>query len=179
MKKIASFLVLTSLYSFADVLPGLHQIKTITLPSPYSCGGSYEKSAIFLSDFSRDKNAPDLLYNGACGSENNLEASTAGDDFSLIADLGEVNLEAVTAAKAFNLKNMVGSDNTFKENAKIKLKHVYAVLTSKAEIRSLIIYKVISHNKDGRLTLQYAVKSYSLQETIKESSGFDWEKKNK
>src|SRR5215467_1596653 len=71
-------------------LPLLHQIKAVTLAPSYSCRSSeefskgYASTALFLSDFG----GPDLLFNGACGSVDYFQAATAGDDMSLVADLG-------------------------------------------------------------------------------------------
>ena len=164
----------------ASALPLLHEIKRVTLETPYSCNGSYKKSALFLSSYSKDRNSPDLLYNGACNpGDNYIEASTAGDDFSLISDLGNISLTEVTAAKSFNFQRTVGKNNNFKATQEIKVGHVYVVLTSKSEIRSLVAYKVVDQTIDGKMTLEYAVKSYSIQYTTEESKGFDWEQKNK
>jgi len=165
--------------AIAGKMPVLHKIEQATLTAPYSCKGSYEKSALFLSGFSKSQNAPDLLYNGACGSENFIDASTAGDDFTLIADLGDVKLEDLTASKSFNIQNTVGQDNTFKETQPVILNHTYAVLISKSDIRALYAFKVVSQTKDGAMTIRYAVKSYSIQETKAESEGFSWDRKNK
>jgi len=158
--------------------PTLHWMNTVTLLKPYSCGGSYESSALFLSDYSKKRNAPELLYNGACGTPNSVNASTAGDDFTLIADLGEVPLKAVSASKAINFERRVGKDNLFMETQTIKQNHTYAVLISKSDIRAMYVFKVLSHKQDQALTIQYAVKSYSIQESLVKSQGFDWEMGN-
>ena len=179
MKNLFLGLVLSISSSvFASGLPAIHSIKTVILSAPYSCEGSYEKSAVFLSQHSEDRNSPDLLYNGACGSSKYIEASTAGDDFSLIADLGEVKIEDVTASKAFNFARTVGRDNIFTQTASLKANHTYAVLTSKSDKRSLVIYKVKSISETGDLELEYAVKSYAVQDSVDEVPGFDWSKKN-
>jgi len=184
MKIKSLFLVSVMTLSFSALssvakLPKLNVIKQTKLSNPYSCNGSYKKSAVFLSSYSKDMGAPDLLYNGACNSDpNTIGASTAGDNFTLIADLGEVELSNVTASRAFNLENTVGMDNTFKKHVEVKLGHTYAVLSSKSDIRSLVIYKVVGHTLDGELILDYAVKSYSIQESVQESEGFDWKAEN-
>src|ERR1700689_1890318 len=85
-------------------LPELHKTNSVTLGPSYSCGsagqaqtgeGSYRNSALFLSKYSHQMNAPELLFNGACGAEDYLQSSVAGDEMSLIADLGAVPLETV------------------------------------------------------------------------------------
>src|SRR5437879_5338919 len=76
-------------------LPELHKIKTATLSPSYICRSKqdsrrgYEKTALFLSTYADDINAPELLFNGACGSQDYFD----GGDMSLIADLGAIPLE--------------------------------------------------------------------------------------
>src|SRR5215467_5485748 len=97
-------------------LPELHMIKTVTLAPSYGCRSKqefrsgYANTALFLSKYSDDRNSPDLLFNGACRSEDYFVGSTAGDDMSLIADLGNVPLEEVTTSKAFNFKRVHSFD---------------------------------------------------------------------
>jgi hypothetical protein len=85
-------------------LPELHKVKTVTLSPSYSCRSKqdfrkgYGATALFLSGYSDDRNAPDLLLNGGCGAEDYFQGSTAGDDMSLIADLGGIPLESLTTA---------------------------------------------------------------------------------
>lgn len=159
-------------------LPELHKIKKYTFEAPYSCNGSYEKSALFLSGYSQQRNSPDLLFNGTCGSPLYVEASTAGDDFALISDLGNVPLETVNARKAFNYKGVVGYDNVFKKSMPVSLGHTYVVLISKIFIRALWVFQVNDISSDGKMSISYAVKSYSIQTPEDEASGFDWAKGN-
>lgn len=159
-------------------LPELHKIEIYTFQAPYSCKGDYSKSALFLSSYSKQRNSPDLLFNGACNSPLYIEASTAGDDFSLISDLGEVPLESVSASKSFNYDRIVGMDNTFKANMPVAEGHTYSVLISKSEIRALYVLKVDKILPNGIMIIHYAVKSYSIQKTVNESPNFDWEKGN-
>ncbi len=159
-------------------LPELNKIGVYTFQAPYSCKGDYSKSALFLSSYSKQRNSPDLLFNGACNSPLYIEASTAGDDFSLISDLGDVSLESVSASKSFNYDRTVGMDNTFKENMPVVEGHTYSVLISKSEIRALYVLKVDKILPNGMMVIRYAVKSYSIQRTVNESPNFDWEKGN-
>ncbi len=163
----------------APALPELNTVGSVTFTHPYSCYGgggapSYEGSALFLSDYARQRNAPDLLYDGACGSTATLSAATAGDDFALIADLGEVPLAGVTPAMAFNLTQVVGGDNTFIRTAPVSVGHTYAVLISKSDIRALFVVHVDAQVADGPMTISYAVKSYAIQETVESAPGFGW-----
>lgn len=169
----------SALDGIEPALPELNAVRRVTFTHPYSCYGgggapSYEGSALFLSDHARQRNAPDLLYNGACGSTAYLEAATAGDDFALIADLGEVPLDRVTPSMAFNLTQVVGGDNTFTRTAPVIVGHTYAVLISKSDIRALFVLHVESQVADGPMTISYAVKSYAIQETTASAPGFGW-----
>lgn len=64
-------------------LPELNTIKTATLSPSYSCRSKeefrrgYDRTALFLSRYSDDRNSPDLLFNGACGSADDFDVSTA------------------------------------------------------------------------------------------------------
>src|SRR4051812_28344367 len=103
--KIAIYLCLSLLLADTTMqtqLPELHRIFTATLSPSYSCRSKedfkkgYESTALFLVPIANAQNSPDLLFNGACGSRDYFGASTAGDDMSLIADLGTLSLEQVT-----------------------------------------------------------------------------------
>jgi hypothetical protein len=166
-------------------LPQLHTIQTVTLSPPYSCRSSedwqkgYANTALFLSTFSKQENIPDLLFNGACKSDNYLQPGTG---FSLIADLGsDVSLDEVSASRAFNLTGVATFANfsKFVQLLKVDLGHVYAVLLNENEVRGLFVVKVIDYVRDEKLVLQYAVKSYQITPTRGFSSeGFDWEKRS-
>src|SRR5688500_4951061 len=75
-------------------LPELHVVGTATLAPSYSCRDAadfargYETTALFLWGKAEQLNAPDLVFNGACGSPDTFDVSTAGDDMGLIANLG-------------------------------------------------------------------------------------------
>ena len=167
-------------------LPELHKIKTTTLAPSYSCRTKqefrrgYEQTALFLSSYTDDRNAPDLLFNGACGSEDNFQGSTAGDDMSLIADLGSVPLESVTAQSAFNIRNIHSFDlySRFASEAKVEANHTYAVLINKSEVRGLFVFSVVNYVPNKKVDLRYAVKEYQLLNVRAQSEGFDWGMKN-
>ncbi|MCP9493327.1 MAG: hypothetical protein MSG64_02615 [Pyrinomonadaceae bacterium MAG19_C2-C3] len=169
-------------------LPELHTIKTVMLSPSYSCRSSdefqqgYQNTALFLSAYSKQRSDPDLLFNGACRSEDYFTASTAGDDMSLIADLGaDVSLEEVSASRAFNLKRVhsYGEFSKFAQAVKVELNHTYAVLLNERDKRGLFVFKVVGYAKNERVELRYAVKSYEiLRIGLLMSEGFDWEKAN-
>lgn len=167
-------------------LPELHTIKTVTLSPSYSCqsqeefGKGYEKTALFLSDYSKQRNSPDLLFNGACGSEDYFEASTAGDDMSVVADLKNFPLENLSAHLAFNKKNVAAFNaySKFKSSVKVVAGHTYAVLLTKSDIRGLFVFTVTTHEQNKKVDLRYAVKEYQIMSVLNQSPGFNWERKN-
>jgi hypothetical protein len=93
-------------------LPTLNVVQTAVLSPSYSCRSAadfakgYASTAVFLSGYSKDENAPELLFNGACGAADYFDVNTAGDEMSLIGDLGNTPLTSVTTDSAFNLKNV-------------------------------------------------------------------------
>ncbi|HKR60198.1 MAG TPA: hypothetical protein VJS64_10735 [Pyrinomonadaceae bacterium] len=166
-------------------LPELHAIRMVTLSPSYSCRSSaregYAKTALFLTAYFKRQNSPDLLFNGACGSDDYFQAATAGDDMSLVADLGLVSLEEVSAARAFNLKRVHSpADNSkFAQTAKVELNHSYAVLLNGRDKRGLLLFTVVGYVPNQKVELRYTVKSYQIITNYSVSQGFDWEKRSK
>ncbi|CAF2390822.1 unnamed protein product [Rotaria sp. Silwood2] len=179
-------LTLLSLFIYVAVatsatLPELHVIKKVSFTHPYSCQSSplsYEGCALFLTDYGVSLNMPDLLYNGACGSDNTFDVMLAGDDFGMLTDLGDVPLENVTAAKAFNYEYMVGHDNKFTDTVKVVSGHTYAALLAKREIRALFVFRVENYERSGPALISYAVKQYGVVESVQEAPGFSWDAPN-
>ena len=166
-------------------LPELHTIKTVSLSPSYSCRAGengYANTALFLSAYSKQLNSPDLLFNGACKSSDYFQASTAGDDFSLIADLGpDASLEEVSASRAFNLKRVHSYPeySKFVNAIQVVANHTYAVLINESDIRGLLIFKVVDYVPNQKVVLQYAVKSYQIMPRGQiRAPGFDWDKTN-
>lgn len=162
-------------------LPELHVIHQITFKYPYSCQpgpSSFENCALFVTDYGRSRNQPDLLYNGACGSDNDFDVMLAGNDFGMLSDLGDVPLENVTASRAFNYENMVGKDNTFTSSIEVVKGHTYAALLAKQEIRALFVFRVDNYERSGPATISYAVKQYGIIQSVQESPGFSWNATN-
>ena len=169
-------------------LPELHTIKTVTLSPSFSCREKdlnrqgYGNTALFLSAYSKQRNNPDLLFNGACKAEDYFEASTGGDDFSLIADLGtEVSLEEISASRAFNLKQVHSYTeySKFVQAAKVEINHTYVVLLNESAKRGLFIFKVVEYVPNEKVVLRYAVKSYQLMPNgYIRAEGFSWDKTN-
>src|SRR5215510_2035342 len=168
-------------------LPALHVIRQQTLSPSYSCRPveefqqGYQTTALFLSDFSKRRNSPELLFNGACRSDDIFDVSTAGDDMALIADLGaEVAIEDVTAHLAFNLQNVASpaAFSKFTLSSKVMLNHTYVVLINKSDIRGLFIFTVVGYEKNAQVDIKYVVKCYQIINQVEASKGFDWEQKN-
>ncbi len=167
-------------------LPELHMIKTVTLSPSYSCRSSdefqkgYANTALFLSVYAKQRNNPDLLFNGACRSEDYFGA---GNDMSLIADLGEnVSLEEVSASRAFNLKRVhsFAEYSKFANSVKVQANHTYAVLLNESDKRGLFVFTVTGYVPNEKVELRYAVKSYQITPNaqIVSSGSSDWGKKN-
>lgn len=168
-------------------LPVLHVIKETTLSPSYSCRSSedfskgYVETALFISDYSKRRNSPDLLFNGACNSEDYFQASTAGDDMALVADLGEnISLENLSAHKTFNLQRVAKDEayTRFANQAKVQKNHTYAVLLNKSELRGLFVFTVTDYVKNKKVDLKYAVKLYEIYSSKVKSNDFNWEKGN-
>lgn len=164
-------------------LPELHVIKSATLTPAYSCRTSeefqkgYQSTALFLSDYSKKRNSPDLLFNGACNSKDNFDVN----DMSLIADLGaNLPVEKITAQTAFNLRNVNSPvDYTkFVRTVAVEENHTYAVLLNKSDIRGLFVFTVVNHVPNQRVVLRYAVKEYQLLDVKASATGFDWGKES-
>lgn len=184
--------ILLALMAFAPAtrpelrLPELHKIKTVTLSPSYGCRSreefksGYAKTALFLSDYSEERNSPDLLFNGACGSRDYFAGSTAGDDMSLIADLGNEPLEDVTTSRVFNLKRVHSFDlySKFADKIPVEANRTYALLIDKQDVRGLLVFTITGYEPNKRVDLRYAVKEYQLLQVASQSQGFDWEAKN-
>jgi hypothetical protein len=164
--------------------PQLHTIKTATLSPSYSCRSheefqtGYANTALYLADYSRHW-GPDLLFNGACGAKDYFHGSAAGDDMSLVADLGVVPLEELTATKAFRVPSANSQYSRFGEIADVENGHSYAVLINKGSHRGLFVFTVIDHVPNKKVELRYAVEENQAMVTRGESQGFDWEGKNR
>lgn len=162
-------------------LPELHVIKQVTLSPSYSCRPQeefqkgYQQTALFLSDYSRRRNSPDLLFNGACRSTDYFDVS----DMSLIADLGTgLSVEEITAQRAFNVRGVMPHNTKFERSVKVEAGHTYAVLLNKRDTRGLYVFTVLNYVQNQRVELRYAAKEYQVTEVKAGSTGFDWGKES-
>lgn len=168
-------------------LPELHQIKSATLSPSYSCRPEeefrrgYENTGLYLTPNLTHADVPDLLFNGACGSKDNFDVALAGDDWSLIADLGaNVTLEEVSTSRAFNLRRVANAADysKFVKATDVELNHTYAVVLNRRWERGLFIFTVVNHVPNKKVELRYAVKSYQVMDPTADTPGFDWDKKS-
>ena len=166
-------------------LPELNTIKSATLSPAYSCRSKeesrrgYDKTALFVSKASEEESGPDLLFNGACGSKDFFQGSTAGDDMSMIADLGVVPLEEVSSHKAFDGRKENAYDpSRFTWEADVQAGHTYALLINKSRVRGLVVFSVADYIPNKKVDLRYAVREYQLLNVKAEAEGFDWSGKN-
>jgi hypothetical protein len=163
-------------------LPTLNIVQAATLGPSYSCQSAqqvsegYGSTVLFLSSQSKKQNSPELLFNGACGAENYFEVNMAGDEMSLIADLGAAPLQEVTAQKVFNYRGVHDwpAYTRFASVAKIEPKHTYAVLINRSDCRGLLVFTVDAFTPDREVRISYAVKDYQVHTQTVRSPGFGW-----
>ncbi len=160
-------------------LPALNVMVSATLGPPYSCAPALSNvaSGLFLSTFSQQQ-GPELLLNGACGATDYFDVNLAGDDMSLIADLGANSpLASLTTHQVFNLLNVntPGDYTKFTEVANVVQGHTYAVVINSEYRRGLLVFTVTRFVPDQEVDLQYEVKDYQVNTgQILRSQGFDW-----
>jgi len=110
----------------------LNTVRAATLGPAYSCRSAqqvsqgYGSTALFLSSYSTKRNSPEAPFNGACGAENYFDVDMAGDQMSLIADLGAAPLQGITAQKVFNYRGVHdwSAYTKFAREAKIELRQL-------------------------------------------------------
>jgi hypothetical protein len=167
-------------------LPELNVVKTAVLTPSYSCRSAsafrqgYAGTALFLSESSRETNSPELLFNGACKSED-FEGMLAGDGMSLVADLGDVPLAEVSSSRAFNFKRIHSFElySRFAQAARVEAHHTYAVLINTRDLRGLFVFRVEDYKPNSSVVLSYAVKDYQVLAVRGASKGFDWSAENR
>ena len=165
-------------------LPALHSIREATLSPSYSCRSAeefkkgYANTALFLSDYSKHFNSPELLFNGACDSQDYLQGGQGGPDSSVIADLGRVRLEDLRTIQAFNVQRLHVQNlySRFTGQIEPDLGHTYALLIDRRDERGLVYFTITGYVPNQRLDLRYVVKHFELMRVVAESPGFDWNK---
>ena len=170
-------------------LPELNVIKTITLSPCYGCrtpeefARGYEQTALFLTEYSRLRNSPALLFNGVSGSPDYFMVSMAGVEMSVIADLGEgFELADLTAQEFQHGVRPPGQSRAvplqFRVQSSVSLGHTYAVVINKHDYRGLLYFTVTAYEPNQRVELRYAVKHYEALTLAGRSPGFDWAAKS-
>jgi hypothetical protein len=159
--------------------PELRTARTATLSPAYGCRTKeefqkgYEGTALFLSDFVKRDNSPDLLFNGACGGEDTFDPATHGGNRSLIADLDAGTSHGATSLldsfdKYDSLSRREMRDAGFSERAPVKAGHTYVVLIDKTRVRGVFVFTVLDYEANKHVTLSYEVKDYQIRQ-----AGFD------
>lgn len=149
-------------------LPTLYKIVRVTLSPSYSCRSAediakgYANTALFLSDYSKSLNGPELLFDGACGSSDYFGGQTAGDDLDVITDYGDVSLTDWAAGNAFSPLRRTDSIATFAARANVQVGHTYGVLINKDNVRGLLYFRVTAYVPNQKVDLEYAVMDYQV-----------------
>lgn len=173
-------------------LPSLHVIKAVTLSPSYSCRSTedfqkgYEGTALFLSAFSKRRNSPELLFNGACKSDNYF----GSHGLSFLADLGpELLLEKLSAQDVLHIYQMrsqpgfplakhAQSAAALARSVKVVPGHTYAVFLNTGEVHGLFVFTVTNYVPDKSVEIKYAVKDYQITMVRAQSPGFSWDQEN-
>ena len=181
MKRLILFalLLLTTLYTRAQTPTSLPQIATrdtVKFSSSYSCRSAeefyrngYEGTALFLTNEMKQRNSPDLVFNGACGSENYFQSGTHGGNVSLVADLNKgtivPQLSSITSSGGWRdtqaLKKL-----GFKQKVPVISGHTYAVLLNKHGILGLFVFTVVDFVPDRHAVISYEVLDYQITQTM-------------
>jgi hypothetical protein len=145
-----------------SLLPPLRIVQSAVIGPSYSCGGNYSNAALYVTEENRRLEFPDLMFNGACGSDNYFALNLAGDEMSLIADLGTTPLAGLNEANVFNLRgvNTYADYTQFSWIAKVIEGHTYAVALNSGVTRGVFAFTVTRLVPDKQVALQYEVFSY-------------------
>ena len=154
--------------------PALNTIEAATLSPSYSCRTKeefkkgYRKTALFLSELVKRYNSYDLLFNGACGSEDYFESARNSVSKSLIADLGpNIPLENVPPLEAIYvpgaLQDAEPGRPQFKLSAPVRAGHTYAVRLENSKLaEGWFVFTVTRHVPNQLVEIRYSVREYKL-----------------
>ena len=166
-------------------LPELHKIKRATLSPSYSCRSreesrnGYAGTALFLSAYSKNHNSPELLFNGACNSQDFFQTATVAGDLDVVADYGDIPIESLTANHVFSPDRTMRTDVRFTRTAKVEHpRHTYGVLINKREVRGFFYFRVTAYVPNQSVELEYAVMEYQVLRMEARSAGFSWDRKS-
>ncbi len=130
-------------------------LKTYRFTQPRSCrkddvDGSYETSALFLSEASLDRNDPQLLYVGLCDSEGAFSVNQNGGDKRVgIADLDATSLGDI------EIEDILETPLVFDKN--IEVEHIYGVWDDGNPTRVIFAFRVIEFEQGGEILIEYIV----------------------
>jgi hypothetical protein len=165
-------------------VPQLGKLNQTTLSPSYGCHSNddavpgYNNTALFLTNYSRERNSPELLFEGACKSPDYFVAGTAGDHLDVIADYGVVPLEQLAASDVFGPRRSTDSMAEFRRTIGVQPGHVYGVLINKNTVRGFFFFKVVNYVPNQKLDLQYVVMDYSILREELRAPGFDWNQRS-
>jgi hypothetical protein len=165
-------------------LPELHKIEKITLAPSYGCrtpeefAQGYANTALFLSSYSKQRNSPELLFNGACSGPDYFVSATAGAQLDMLSDFGVVPLKDLAPSDVFGLHRTVNSMADFRQELKVQAGHTYAVLINKGDIHGFFFFQVVKYIPNQKLDLEYVVMNYTIFREEQRSPGFDWSTKS-
>jgi len=162
----------------ADGLPDLLVIKNHTFPLPWGCG-SYDQASLWLSNFSKKMNSPDLLYNScvSCSAtcSQTFSVNTVVWDSSAIAKFPQgTDLTTLSASTliAFDWARAPMWETS--GWVSVAVGATYGVIIAKENIRSIYAFQVVNASVNGPVTINYGVFSYELMQVVKESPGSSW-----
>ena len=168
-------------------LPELHKIKTFIIDHSLNCTPEDNGIGFQITPTSKFTHYSNAFI--ACSSIDGsklleIYPSPYGDNFGLVADLGDTPIESVTAAKAFYLENRAGKENIFRRASEIKENHTYAIIEATGEYRALWIMRVlrlpnVNAGDKHPIIIQFVVKSFYLFQNIDQALDFDWNRENK
>lgn len=165
------FVLTASQAPATDTLPQIGVKRTIELSPSYSCrtatafARGYQRTALFLSNEMKRLNSPDLLFNGACGSENYFQSATHGGNYSLVADVS-ANAATTWLRSVIRLDprrdRLALAKMGFGRKAAIVPGRTYVILLDKQGVRGLFVVTVTKHAKDTSVELTYEVLDYQV-----------------
>ncbi len=159
---LASFMTVT-VKAAENKMPELNTLESAVLTA--------NTPSLYLSSYSKASDDPDL-YAFARPNGDIFVTSGSRGPLSLIADLGEKNLEEVSYADT--VRNN-GSDEELVQYSfgrKMVLGHVYSIVMNTSTARGTLVFKVESLT-NTRVAISYAVKAYIAFNQVAASEGFD------
>eukprot|EP01094_Clydonella_sp_ATCC50884_P002211 TRINITY_DN116_c0_g1_i1.p1 TRINITY_DN116_c0_g1~~TRINITY_DN116_c0_g1_i1.p1 ORF type:complete len:182 (+),score=74.25 TRINITY_DN116_c0_g1_i1:27-572(+) len=155
-----------------STLPDLYKISQHKFSALYD-PGNYNESALFLTEYNKERGAPDLLYYGTT-SRCNFESATAGVDMAFFTMIGpNVDLEDLSAQTVLQ-----DGDEWRYNTVPVYEGATYGLVESKSDTRSVVVFNVTSAGRCGSpVGIDYSVLFFDHIEEDSSSPGFDWNKR--